>query len=293
MAGRRPVEAPSAWRPALVLLPLTVALVSPEVLQRDWPDLAAAALLLAGVPLYLAAEWWGLSASLSLTGLGVLSLAAMQAPALDVLVVCVLGVGLSVLAHRFQLERARVLAELARAQDDATRDELTGLLNWRCFKQTVQSQLRMFPDQPLSLLLFDLDNFKVYNDTFGHVAGDRLLVEAARLIARTVPPGGLAFRYGGEEFAVLLPTADAGRAITVAESVRVQVAGTPFPGAAHMPKGHVSVSVGVASFPLHAQYPDQLIERADEALYAAKRMGRNRVVVHAPEPFHPQVRLVK
>lgn len=285
MGGSRPDDG-SPWRPLAVILALALALTLGRLLGERWPDLGWAATLLAVVPIYLTARWSGLQAGLLLTGLTVLFSAFLLEWAAPVVTVGVAGAGLSLLEHRHRQERERLWAELEQIRAEATRDELTGLLNWRSFKYTLQRQLRMFPDQPFALLLLDLDHFKVYNDTCGHLAGDRLLVEVARLISGELPPGSLTFRYGGEEFAIIVPAADAGRGMQVAEGIRRRMEGAVFPGAERLPRGHLSVSIGVASFPLHARYPEQLIELADEALYDAKRSGRNRVVLwDDPEPL--------
>ncbi|MBU2663885.1 GGDEF domain-containing protein [Actinoplanes bogorensis] len=159
----------------------------------------------------------------------------------------------------------------------AITDELTGLRSRRYFVQALQSETARHErsGDGLSVLLLDIDHFKLVNDTYGHDGGDRVLVEVARRLARAVREGDLVARYGGEEFAVLLPQSDPGEAYGVAERIRLSVADQPIPvgdGRHH----RVTVSVGLAS----TSATDTLIHDADQALYAAKRGGRDRVVVN-------------
>lgn len=130
--------------------------------------------------------------------------------------------------------------------------------------------------RPLALLLFDLDRFKNINDTYGHPFGDRMLRELACIATRSVRAIDLVGRYGGEEFAAVLPETDGARALIVAERLRAAVAARRFT----LDSGeevHATVSVGIAVFPEHGTAVDTLICVADTALYAAKAAGRNRV----------------
>ncbi len=128
--------------------------------------------------------------------------------------------------------------------------------------------------------MVDIDHFKTFNDTNGHAAGDLALQQVARLLRENVRPNDRVYRYGGEEFCVLLPETDATEAAQVAERVRRAVEGATIPGGEHQPGGRVTISVGVADTALGH---DDLVERADAALYGAKESGRNRVVVAAVE----------
>jgi len=135
---------------------------------------------------------------------------------------------------------------------------------------------------PLSIVMLDLDDFKKVNDTVGHPAGDKVLREFAMLVSGGARGTDLAARYGGEEFAMILPHTDRERAKRVAERVRAAVADFSFLEPEHPLR--VTVSAGVATF---ASSPaiataEHLVAAADRALYAAKKAGKNRVVVHEP-----------
>ena len=135
--------------------------------------------------------------------------------------------------------------------------------------------------QPLSLILCDVDYFKRYNDTYGHLAGDTCLQRVAGAISRGVKrPADLVARYGGEEFAVVLPNTNALGAVQVAELVRHELNQLMIPHAASAVSKYVSLSLGVSStIPTQEFSLEQLIAAADKALYEAKEQGRNRVVV--------------
>ncbi|WP_363315110.1 sensor domain-containing diguanylate cyclase [uncultured Agrobacterium sp.] len=162
----------------------------------------------------------------------------------------------------------------------ATTDELTRLFNKRYFNTQLSSTLAAARanQQSVSLILLDLDRFKAYNDTYGHLAGDCAL----RDVAAVIPPeligtGGLAARYGGEELVVLLPNTDAEETMKIAENIRKAIAALKIEHAGNLPWGHVTVSSGYATaLPSHAFSENDLITQADRALYAAKAAGRNR-----------------
>lgn len=172
----------------------------------------------------------------------------------------------------------------ARRHEEAERlsvvDELTGLYNHRYFQAELERQLQKARRAGTSLTLatLDLDNFKDYNDLFGHRQGDEVLRGVGAILAARFPAGasgGFAARYGGEEFALVMPgdEADAWRRC---EEVREAVAGYPFPGRGAMKGGQITVSLGAASFPGQAEERDTLIAAADTALYRAKHLGKNR-----------------
>ena len=185
------------------------------------------------------------------------------------LIVFVLGVTLFL---------AREIGRRAQAEDKleelATTDALTGLTNRRKFDASIDAEWRRATRQktPVALLMIDADHFKVYNDTFGHQAGDEVLIGIAICISDSVRRAGdCAARYGGEEFAVLLPALSAAEALVVAETIRLKV---------QQWSEHTSVSIGVASLtPDVTMEWSELIGAADKALYAAKAGGRNRCVV--------------
>jgi diguanylate cyclase (GGDEF)-like protein len=172
-----------------------------------------------------------------------------------------LGAGDVIAAQRFD-------STLAMAQ----RDALTGLLNRRRLDGDLAA--RAGNVTPVAFLMIDVDHFKAFNDAFGHQRGDDLLRSVAAAISDAVREGDVVYRYGGEEFCVLLPDADAAIAGVVAERVRAGVRAAT----EHGPRP-VTVSVGVASHD-RGGAPWTLVERADAALYAAKQTGRDRVVMN-------------
>jgi len=161
-------------------------------------------------------------------------------------------------------------------QKQALTDGLTGCFNRRSFEMQLERDmnLAMRKRQPVSLVLLDLDHFKRINDTFGHAAGDLVLRTLAGVLREELRDTDTAARYGGEEFALILPQADFEGAVVVAERLRKQIEGLKLPSV-----GQVTASFGVATFPQHAASREKLIEIADQALYAAKKEGRNRVGV--------------
>jgi len=131
----------------------------------------------------------------------------------------------------------------------------------------------------LSVFLFDIDNFKNYNDVNGHVEGDALLRELAQLVSSEVRDEDIFGRFGGEEFLLILPDTSDAEALVVAEKMRASIAAHAFPFAERQPLGILSVSGGVAAYRIHAHDSTGLLRAADEALYLAKNKGRNRVLV--------------
>ena len=173
---------------------------------------------------------------------------------------------------------------LTRMEIDAVMDSLTGLHNHRYLHERVSEELRLAAIQgsELSLLFVDVDRFKSVNDRFGHSAGDEILRTVAQLVVGCVRRIDVAARYGGDEFAVLLIGAGGVEAGRVAERVRAAVESTHVVG----PVGRVTVSVGVATFPGHAATKAELLEKADWAMYLAKRAGRNRCAVFGEDECH-------
>lgn len=162
----------------------------------------------------------------------------------------------------------------------ATRDGLTGLANRRCFDETLDADSRRCKreGQPLGLLLIDVDNFKHYNDSHGHLAGDECLKRIAKTLATQVKRGGdLVARYGGEEFAIVMPNQTLDGALIIGERVRAAVEQISASDSPLVDK--VTVSVGAAvSTCADIECVSSLIEAADRAMYQAKTSGRNRVV---------------
>jgi len=152
--------------------------------------------------------------------------------------------------------------------DLAVRDGLTGLFNRRYFNELINLEVNRTKRSPtaLSLLMLDIDNFKNYNDTEGHQAGDALLQGVAKIFKNSVRAVDMVCRYGGEEFAIILPQTDKKSSQIIAERIRVQV-GLFFP---------TTISIGIAALPDDAKEAEQLIEKADNALYQAKESGKNK-----------------
>jgi diguanylate cyclase (GGDEF)-like protein len=168
---------------------------------------------------------------------------------------------------------------VTRAELEAISDGLTGLYNHRYLHERLDEELERARRDgiELALLFIDLDEFKAHNDALGHKAGDEALRRVARILEECSRRIDLAARYGGDEFVLVLVDSSAAGACEVAERVRESVAG------AHANGGPpLTVSIGIATFPGDARTKDELLDKADWALYAAKRAGRDRVLRFAP-----------
>jgi diguanylate cyclase (GGDEF)-like protein len=165
----------------------------------------------------------------------------------------------------------------------ALRDPLTGLFNRRYLFDTLERELDRASarHQALSVIMFDIDHFKRFNDTFGHVAGDTVLARLGAVVREWARGEDIAVRYGGEEFTIVLPDTPAELAFARAESLR-QAIETLIIDHHRQPLGRVTISVGVATYPLHADDRGALIQSADGALYSSKQNGRNRTTI-APD----------
>ncbi|HEY6546296.1 MAG TPA: sensor domain-containing diguanylate cyclase [Vicinamibacteria bacterium] len=137
------------------------------------------------------------------------------------------------------------------------------------------------PAQTLSVFLFDIDHFKHYNDTNGHLAGDKLLQELARIVPEAIRKDDTFGRFGGEEFLLILPNTNLAQSLAAANKIRALIAAHPFAFADRQPMKAITVSGGVAEYPYHGRDAQSLLHAADEALYEAKRQGRNRVAAAA------------
>ncbi len=181
--------------------------------------------------------------------------------------------------------RVRNQIELKRAREQlqklAITDGLTGLANRRHFDVRLDIEIRRLArsQAPLSLLMLDVDHFKLFNDAYGHVAGDQCLRQVASTLDDAVSRApDLAARYGGEEFAAILPETDHEGAVALAERLRDRVAASGIPHRASLVAQHVTVSVGIVTVRCNAlQMPSDLIALADAQLYRAKHEGRDRV----------------
>jgi diguanylate cyclase (GGDEF)-like protein len=183
-------------------------------------------------------------------------------------------------------------AQVSRMKTTAEMDGLTRIYNKKHLEQTLNELIyraacaaydqrgagQPSPGQVLSVFLFDIDNFKNYNDSNGHLAGDKLLQELAGLVNEAVRKDDVFGRFGGEEFLLILPHTNAVQALQAAEKIRALLASHPFAFAEKQPLRLISISGGVAEYPLHGLDAAGLLHAADEALYEAKRAGRNKVL---------------
>jgi two-component system cell cycle response regulator len=191
--------------------------------------------------------------------------------------VAVASVGIAAAAGLVGLQRANANRLIWRLSDAAVTDALTGLMNRRGFQELIETELERArrSGQPLSLIIGDLDHFKALNDRFGHGAGDRALEQLALILDTAKRRIDTAARIGGEEFAVVLPDSDHHAAYILAERTRREVRETfmyePY---------ELTISLGVATFPIHGTSVESLVAQADEALYAAKALGRDRTVLY-------------
>jgi len=181
--------------------------------------------------------------------------------------------------------QAAVLIENARlykrVESQAIHDGLTNLFNYRHFQETLEREITKAEKAgaPLALIVFDIDDFKKYNDTFGHPEGNEVLRNIAEILLDNTRGKDFVARYGGEEFVVILPDTSRQGAMTVAQTIRQQVESFPF-GAQDTshPPVRLSITGGLAVFPDDAKAADELIQAADDALYQGKRGGKNQVV---------------
>jgi diguanylate cyclase (GGDEF)-like protein len=165
-------------------------------------------------------------------------------------------------------------------REQAIRDGLTDLYNHAYFQQRIREEVSRArrSGRPLAIALLDLDGMKATNDTFGHTAGDRVLRALAGVLRSSVRSEDMVARYGGDEFAIVMPETDAEGAQRVAERIRARLSARPLLRIGSTPV-LVTPSVGIAEFPRHADTAEEWIRKADEALYCAKRAGKNRAVV--------------
>lgn len=266
--------------PLWISVAMALSVSQNQVLFEGWPGLwKSAAAQLAGIALGLAL--YGahfrpdtplLTTLLSMAGLAAYTLmCAHYAYARNVLLRD---------SRRRLREQLDEITELqAQLEELARRDPLTGTYNRRYLDQALGLAMAraQATGKPLSLLLFDIDHFKRINDSYGHPVGDRVICRMADLLRRRFDGEGQAVcRYGGEEFLVLLPGADAAQAVAMAEDVRAEfIAGGVEDGSRLV---RTTVSCGVASWPEHEVRPGELVRLADQALYAAKESGRNRTI---------------
>jgi diguanylate cyclase (GGDEF)-like protein len=187
------------------------------------------------------------------------------------------GGGQDVLAIEYALlyERARQMA---------ITDRLTGLYNFGYFLERLKEE-RLRAERYhrlMSLVILDIDHFKKYNDSNGHPAGNEVLKKIATILKQEAREVDIVARYGGEEMVIILPETSRKRAAELAERIRQRIAETLFDHMQSQPLGRMTLSAGVATFPVDATQEDDLIKKADSCLYQAKALGRNRVVAYDP-----------
>ena len=205
--------------------------------------------------------------------------------------IAVLTAGFNEIADTIQRHTRELEGEVASRTQDlqdaneelerlARTDGLTGLANHRSMQERLAEEVARANryELPLSVLMIDVDHFKIYNDTNGHPQGDTVLARIAAILRERLRGSDLAARYGGEEFAVILPSTDAAAATIVANKLVAAVREQPFMGEASQPSGQVTISVGGAELVLSSETPAQLLVRADMHLYEAKAAGRDRLV---------------
>ncbi|HEY3176332.1 MAG TPA: sensor domain-containing diguanylate cyclase [Candidatus Polarisedimenticolia bacterium] len=204
-------------------------------------------------------------------------------------VVCIGGITRPQRAGKKMIKLVADLGSLALNNNDlftrlesiANADSLTNLctkrfLNIRLGTLTVQAEQT---HTPLTLIIFDIDHFKLYNDTYGHLAGDEILKTVASIFKAQLRNDDIAARYGGEEFVVVLPNTNKEDAVRIAEKIRSAIERHPFPAGNGPGKpGSVTISGGVASHLVDGKSSSEILSAADQALYLAKERGRNRIV---------------
>jgi diguanylate cyclase (GGDEF)-like protein len=179
---------------------------------------------------------------------------------------------------QLQIERIEILQ--GQLQEQAVRDSLTDLFNRRYLVEMLEVEFARATrsETSLAILMMDCDRLKHINDTYGHKAGDDSLVLIANVIRESIRAGDIACRYGGDEFVVVLSNVSQETAFERAENLRNRIAAEPI---FHKnEKINISVSVGIAMFPVHGMFKEMLLQKADQALYEAKHKGKNQVLVY-------------
>jgi diguanylate cyclase (GGDEF)-like protein len=169
---------------------------------------------------------------------------------------------------------------------EAITDGLTGVYNYRFLIRTLDLEIKRATRfrEVFSFMMIDVDNLKEYNDEYGHLRGSQALKDMGGILLRTCRDIDMVFKYGGDEFAVILPRTDLSGASTLAHRIVEAVRSFSFPG---QPSTHLTVSIGIAVFPYNGLRREKLIEAADQVLYQAKHQGKNRFVSSLPEEHPP------
>lgn len=164
-------------------------------------------------------------------------------------------------------------------KEDTFRDHLTGVYNRRYFNQRLDMEIKRAEryKRSFSLLMIDIDDFKLVNDTYGHIAGDEILKELTKILKKNLRNSDILSRFGGEEFVALLPETNSQNAFLAGEKLRTEVEEKLTIHEDH--KKHVTISIGVANYPVDAYSTEKLVDIADQRLYQAKEKGKNRTVM--------------
>ncbi|MGE5543941.1 MAG: diguanylate cyclase [Bacillota bacterium] len=163
----------------------------------------------------------------------------------------------------------------------ASTDVLTGLFNYGYFQEKLGEYVREASEKkPLALIIMDIDYFKHYNDIYGHQAGDQVLAAVADILTTSIGQRGFVSRYGGDEFVMVLLDTDSEKAMQIAEEISESVQSHYYPGVEYQPEGRLTVSCGVAVYPIHARNTRDLFKHADQALYRAKSLNKNKVELY-------------
>ncbi|OGS44646.1 MAG: hypothetical protein A2539_06765 [Elusimicrobia bacterium RIFOXYD2_FULL_34_15] len=176
------------------------------------------------------------------------------------------------------LQNAQLYSKI---QELSILDELTQTFNHRFFQQKIKEEVELARryESALSLAIIDIDFFKNYNDKNGHPAGDTCLRQVAQVISHNLRRTDIVARYGGEEFALILPATSKDGAGKILNKMRIDIERYPFEFAHNQPEGKLTVSAGISVYPIDAKESRELISLADQALYKAKNLGRNKVII--------------
>ena len=180
------------------------------------------------------------------------------------------------------------LLEISKIREiQAVTDELTGVYNYRYLMRELQREINRTQrfGNPFSILMFDIDHFKNYNDINGHLKGDDALRKISKILIDNTRKTDTVARYGGEEFLIILPGLNKSKAQKIATKIHNLIEGEYFDNQEKQPNGNLTISLGVAAFPHDGKEIKLLIENVDKAMYSAKRSGRNKIVVFSKEQF--------
>jgi diguanylate cyclase (GGDEF)-like protein len=174
---------------------------------------------------------------------------------------------------------------LQKTQEMSVTDGLTNLYNQTHFFLLLRLQLKKSQRYHtcFSIIMFDVDHFKNYNDNNGHLKGSEVLRQIGDIMRRCFRSSDALAKYGGDEFVIILPESDKVGALLAADRLREVVEEEPFEGRQQQPLGKITLSLGISSYPEHGSTLEELLDRADKALYSAKKAGRNRTVLYSED----------